>query len=251
MVLKLTGHQKFECKADWISKFLIQDDIFNQNLDVMIEKLGLGKNMIDSLKFWLKILNIYDEKLTSIGKIIKENDLYLENKNTLFLLHYLLSKTDTIYNLFFNKLYLLKFNKELLFIELNKLIKANENTLKNDIDVFLRNYRQGLFKELEIFSYDEFYRLNLGKNIDDKLFLFVVLDIFEMKNSKTLEVSELEKGKISLLQIFLLNENSFFAKINNIDKISNNAIEYRENAGFKTLFLKEKIDKFELLKDII
>ena len=250
-----SGHEKFECKSDWISRFLLENkkdnDILNRDIEFIIEKLGLGKNMINSLNFWLKMLNIYDKELTFLGKTILEKDVFLESKNTIWLLHYYLSKTNTIYNLFFNKLYFLRFKKEELFLEIAKLYKVSENSLKNDIDVFIRLYNQGIFSELNLFKIGEFVSLNLGQNIDDEVFLYALIDVFENKKSDTLSVYELEKGEISLLQIFLLDENSFFNKINKIEMISDNKIEYRESAGFRTLFLKENIDKNEILRKCI
>jgi len=250
-----SGHEKFECKSDWVSKFLLEykkdNNILNKDIEFIIEKLGLGKNMINSLNFWLKMLNIYDKELTFLGKLILEKDVFLESKNTILLLHYYLTKTNTIYNLFFNKFYFLRFKKEELFLEISKLYNVSENSLKNDIDVFIRLYNQGIFAELNFFNVDEYISLNIGQNIDDNLFLYALLDIFENKNSDTLSVYELERGEVSLLQIFLLDENSFFNKINKIELISNNKIEYRESAGFRTLFLKESIDKNEILRKCI
>ena len=56
-----SGHDKFDCKIDWISKVLI-----NNNIDIplkadekTITQLGLGINMIKSLNYWLKSLGIY------------------------------------------------------------------------------------------------------------------------------------------------------------------------------------------------
>jgi len=248
------GHEKFECKSDWISKFLIEyskdNEILAKDLDTIIAKLGLGKNMIGSLKYWLKHLGIYDVFLSEFGEIVKEKDIFLESKNTLMLMHYHLCKTPTIYNLFFNKFFYLKFKKEKLLLDLSKF-KVSRNTIANDIDVFVRLYTQGVFSDISLINKDEYINLNIGGFVNDYVFLYALIDVFEMKNSVSLSVYELEKGDISLLQIFAMDENSFFSKINKIEKISNNSIEYRESSGFKTLYLKKSIDKNTILRKCV
>lgn len=248
------GHEKFECKSDWVSKFLIEylkdNEILHKDIDTVIARLGLGKNMIGSLKYWLRHLGIYDGDLSEFGEIVKENDIFLESKNTLMLMHYHLCKTPTIYNLFFNRFFYLKFKKEKLILDLSEF-NVSQNTIANDIDTFIRLYTQGIFRDLNFFEKEEYISLNIGMSVDDNVFLYALYDVFEMKNQISMSVYDLEKGDISLLQIFAMDENSFFNKINKIEKISNSAIEYRESSGFKTLYLKEKLNKNEILRNCV
>jgi len=74
-----------------------------------ILKLGVGKNMVQSIRFWLEAFGITrDFEITEFGdRIFAENGFYpfLEDMGTLWLLHCSLIKTEvaSIYTLFFNK----------------------------------------------------------------------------------------------------------------------------------------------------
>ena len=82
-----SGHDKFECKIDWITKGLQTYSRDNQifsasNVESSIQKLGLGINMIKSLSHWMKVLGLEEEgKLTPLAQTILEQDIYLENSD--------------------------------------------------------------------------------------------------------------------------------------------------------------------------
>ena len=67
-----SGHDSFQCRDLWLKKgfdFLISGNSFNDS-DAVV-KLGVGKNMVSSIKFWLKAFNINSEdNLTEFGKKI-------------------------------------------------------------------------------------------------------------------------------------------------------------------------------------
>jgi hypothetical protein len=71
-----SGHEKFECKIDWITKglnaFSKNNQIFNlTNVEEGIETLGLGINMIKSLKHWMQVLGLMEQlELTELGYAI-------------------------------------------------------------------------------------------------------------------------------------------------------------------------------------
>lgn len=68
-----SGHDKFDCKIDWIVKglkeFKKDSTIFSPlKVENSISKLGLGINMIKSLNHWFKVLGLVDEdKLSMLG----------------------------------------------------------------------------------------------------------------------------------------------------------------------------------------
>ena len=97
MKYSLSGHDKFDCKVDWLSKALRYKGEISVN-DETIMHLGLGSNMIKSLKHWMKIFEI-----ESLKEFLKK-DIFFESLDTLWILHYNLVKNATLYNLFFNKI---------------------------------------------------------------------------------------------------------------------------------------------------
>ena len=104
-----SGHESFPCKSLWLKKgydFIVHDKDFNAS-DAVID-LGVGKNMVASIRHWLRAFGILkDDKLTELGIYlfddIKGKDKYLEDLATLWLLHFCLVFNDvaTLYNMFF------------------------------------------------------------------------------------------------------------------------------------------------------
>lgn len=104
-----SGHESFFCKALWLKKgydFVSSEHDFN-NANAVVD-LGVGKNMVASIRFWMRSFGLLsDNNTTDIAKTIlnSENGLdpYIEDLGTIWLLHYLLVTTNyaTIYNLFF------------------------------------------------------------------------------------------------------------------------------------------------------
>src|SRR5881398_2871811 len=114
MSLQFSGHDSFVCKHFWLKKgydFILKNErAFNSELAVV--DLGVGKNMVTAINYWLKAYGIVEDNqgnaLTEFGhKLFGNNgfDPYLENIGSIWLLHYSLIKTNkaSIYNLFFNE----------------------------------------------------------------------------------------------------------------------------------------------------
>ena len=99
MVYKFSGHETFHCRPIWLKKgfdFAKSGMLFNDENAVI--ELGVGKNMVASIKFWLRAFgfyNLHENELEGLACDILNDDgfdPYLENEATLFLLHYLLIK---------------------------------------------------------------------------------------------------------------------------------------------------------------
>lgn len=72
-----------------------------------VVKLGVGKNMVQSIKFWLRAFGLLnDDEATEIARYLFDDrdgrDPYAEDNATLWILHYLLVVTaaSSIYRLF-------------------------------------------------------------------------------------------------------------------------------------------------------
>jgi len=155
--LYFTGHETFHCRSFWLKKgydFIKHGHAFNK--DEAVLHLGVGKNMVSSIRFWLKAFNLLDEdgsvNSSFANKIFSDDtgfDPYLEDVGTIWMLHYLLvtQKRSSIYYLVFNEFrkYRLEFTKEHLqsFIERycrTRGIYFNSSSVSKDINVFLNNY---------------------------------------------------------------------------------------------------------------
>lgn len=152
-----SGHESFPCKSMWLKKgydYLVDRNRFTDP-DAVV-KLGVGKNMVQSIRFWLRAFGLLnDDEATEIAHYLFDDrdgrDPYAEDNATLWILHYMLVVTavSSIYRLFFVDLQREKkeFDKEqvLSFIKRKCNVPEqknvfNENTVKKDIRVLLQNY---------------------------------------------------------------------------------------------------------------
>ena len=64
-----SGHESFYCKSLWLKKgydFLLLE--YNFNAPDAVAELGVGKNMVSSIRYWLKSFGLtIDDKLTEIA----------------------------------------------------------------------------------------------------------------------------------------------------------------------------------------
>lgn len=153
-----SGHDSFHCRQLWLKKgydYVKDNRSFNDEEAVV--RLGVGKNMVSSIRFWLKAFNVIDNKdiPTDFGKRLFDDengyDPFLEDEASLWLLHYQLVKNGfaSIYSIIFNE-----FRKEKLFFnkgtfvnyvkrigESNPDLNFNENTVAKDFIVFSNLYK--------------------------------------------------------------------------------------------------------------
>jgi len=108
--LSFTGHQTFPFRYSWLPKGVEQvkadTKIFFQ--DDALVRLGVGKNMVDSIRFWCEAIELIyvdgrskSAKLLPLGEFLfgkagakrggKGKDPYLEDPGTLWLLHWQLA----------------------------------------------------------------------------------------------------------------------------------------------------------------
>lgn len=156
-----SGHETFHCRQFWLKKgydFVKQQGQFSDR--DAVAALGVGRNMVTSIQFWLKSFGLIDDvqRTTAIADLIfGENgkDPYLENIGTLWLLHYLLvtTKYASIYSLVFNEFRKerIEFTKEQVTNFLERKCKESEQnisrgSLQRDVDVFVKNYLRPLSK---------------------------------------------------------------------------------------------------------
>lgn len=155
---RLKGHEKFHLREGWIAKgiqgYLDNPRVFIDNNGP--DYLGVGTNMVKSIRYWLLAFGILsndmvkNHELTTIGNLIREYDIYLEDYFTLWLLHSQISKCEhkaTTWYLFFQKSDAKEFTKEEIYGLLKRELIAyigtdefSETSLKDDLDLLLNMY---------------------------------------------------------------------------------------------------------------
>lgn len=152
-----SGHESFPCKTLWLKKgydFVVQGRDFNKSEAVVY--LGVGKNMVAAIRFWLRVFGICEnDNPTWLGNYLfnDENgkDKYLEDLATLWLLHFNLVYRNeaTLYNWFFTDFQRVRkpFSRDNLITFVKRRMvgdgkekQFNANTIKRDVGVLIQNY---------------------------------------------------------------------------------------------------------------
>lgn len=269
-----SGHETFRCKTHWLKRgydFINNDGNFNA--DDAVVRLGVGKNMVSSIKFWMKAFGLVKEDNTVdevADYLLNDNsgkDPFFEDMGTLWLLHFLLIKNDysTIYKAIFVDFHRLR--NEIDKTKLQNFIKAicfkepyaklyNESTVKKDIDVLLHNYcnygkdsieeqntlllplnlvRTGGDKDTWVFNY-------INQNsIPAEIFLYAII----RSKGDTLSVSFDLLQELSLM--FCLDNNDLLELIDRVCALYQNDIIFSDNAGIKELQFRRTFDAESVL----
>jgi hypothetical protein len=164
--VSFAGHETFPLRYTWLRKAVqhVERDgrIFND--DNAMVHLGVGKNMVRSIRHWALICGVLEEDPESTnnrGRVLRPTDLghklfdetgwdpYMEDPATLWALHYELASVPdraTTWYLTFNHFPQSELTKEHLLNWLLKLTqehtwgRVSPASLRRDVDVFLRTY---------------------------------------------------------------------------------------------------------------
>ena len=155
--IKFKRHESFTLREGWIEKVINSlkeenepfSDVFNAKKGIAI--LGIGSNMVKSLKYWLNACSIISTNgLSELGDAIYKNDRFLDDLNTIYLIHLNLVGNENdayVIHHFFNDFPKASFTKKELVEWFKELVDKDEriqnknyDSINSDIDVMLRMY---------------------------------------------------------------------------------------------------------------
>lgn len=140
--MKFRAHETFFIRKGWINKGLrgvTQDGtIFISKEENPMDVLGIGSNMVKSLRYWLQAVGLTEEPnhgrriqtLTDFGQLVYDHDRYIEEIGTLELLHYKLATNldlATAWYFFFNEFNMTGFTREDYIEAIQKWIAMQED----------------------------------------------------------------------------------------------------------------------------
>lgn len=257
-----SGHESFACKSLWLKKgydFINGKNNFNAP-DAVVQ-LGVGKNMVASIRYWMKVFGLTnnDELLPIAHYIFDSNngkDPFVEDLGTLWLLHFLLVSTGeaTLYKLLFTQLqkerklfdrqHVVNYVKRIM-TEDGKQNMFNENTIKKDIGTLLQNYvlpqkakalddYSALLIDLDLIRMDadgKSYVFNIeGKRqVPWQLFLFALLSLKGKDNTIGYDLLQ-EVGLV-----FCMNDIEVIEMCRIIEANHSDDIRYSDTAGIRQL----------------
>lgn len=278
------GHDTFLCRNNWLKKgydFIQAGGNFN-DADAVVQ-LGVGKNMVSAIRYWLKAFGMTDDtdtlRLVAHELLNAEGfDPYIEDTATLWYLHYLLVSTGraSLYHYVFNELR--KEGFSFSRVQLQHFItrksgernsQVNENTLDSDITVFVRSYAPsgkdsgkvdieeestGLLQDLGLLTLSKsdgirYHIENLERpELPWQVVLRVILE--NKAYGETISFTDLEVAPDSPGLVFALNEKGLFHKIEDMMAQFPAAIVYSSTAGNRVLTIKkEQINLTEVMQD--
>lgn len=285
--MRFSGHETFICKQFWPKKgydFLANGNSFGN--DSAVVELGVGKNMVAAIGFWMKALGLCNDKwtLSELAHFIygkDGKDKYIEDIGTIWLLHYLLVKENyaSIYNLFFNDFR--RGRIEFTLAQLQNYIELvakednsyNINTITSDIAVLQRMYQKpdnfeaksepedmysGIFNDLQLMSklkiekfgekgLIDLYRISNEERKNLPAEIVLFSILDRYPDETIIGFKELEVGYNSPSVIFALNKEGLYSKIEQITKKYKSTV-FSSNAGVQVLQFKSPINKWDVLK---
>ncbi len=261
-----SGHESFPCKTLWLKKgydFIKGHGNWNEADSVV--KLGVGKNMVASIRYWMRAFGLTEnDRLTGIADYLFNADTgkdpFMEDLGTLWLLHYMLVSAGeaTLYKLLFTR-----FQRERLVFEREHVVafvkrtmtedgkqKAyNENTVKKDVGVLLQNYVQPQKAQ----AMEDYSSLLIDLDLirqspDGKQYTFNVEGKRQLPPGILLYAIAREKGEDNSVDydtlqtignMFCLNDMELIAMLMAIQTEHLDLVRYSDTAGLRQLqFLK-------------
>jgi len=271
MKTSFSGHEKFECKISWLPLAYKDIQAIYNDIESSIAITGLGSNKVKSLKQWLnKLTLLEDNTFSEQAEILFSNDPYLENSDSLWILHTYLSQNlnkATLYSLFFNEFFIFNFSKEALLDKTkqwceNNNIKISANTLESDVSVLIKMYLKsntrkefsnGLFCELNLLhkvNNEYVFNIKNPAELSDTAFFYIFLYFIRGYKETTISVKDLQIGNTSLRQTLALTEEKLLEKLEKLEQLSEGDITYREAAGIKEIYLQNRPNLNDVLKRV-
>lgn len=272
-----SGHESFPCKSLWLKKgydFVVAGNDFNSPEAVI--GLGVGKNMVTSIRFWLRVFGITEnDKPTELADYLFNDhngkDKYLEDIATMWLLHFNLvfSKEATLYNMFFcgvqrershfEREQIINYVK-LRMAEAGKMTLFNANTVKKDVGVLLQNYAlprkplsnedfSSLLIDLDLIRQNAegkgyFFNVDGKRKVTKEIFLYGLLKLKECEVDNTIPFDTIQE-KVGL--VFCMQDFETIEMLKQLASEYSEYFVYSDVAGIKQVQFTKNLDCKQVL----
>jgi hypothetical protein len=284
---RFSGHQTFCFRYGWLEKgfrFVENGQWFTEE-DAIVD-LGVGKNMVDSIRYWCEMACILnDHKVSDLGrKIFDEEtgwDPFLEDNATLWLLHWKLNTNPNVIaagTALFSYLHKPEFSKHDVAQTALKILDPNkkppsDKVIMRDIDCYIRAYTGGRrfdthslkeesfecpFQELNLIhplKDSDLYRFTIGpkSSLPPEIIGFAIYEYLNHeKNRGSMRIQEALYHEFSPGQVFMLDENAMIEAIQLLSASPkwHGKYGFSESAGVALVRCEmEEEEAWELLND--
>ena len=189
---RFSGHETFVCRYPWLPKAvkaITADPLAFSDEDSAMVSLGVGKNMVRSIRFWAEAMGVIEGKsdtgfcVSDFGEaILGKNgfDPFLEDEKTLWLLHWKQATNPNeplfAWSFLLNNWHEPEIARSEILRTISRLpdlvdLKLSNVTLEDHLDVFFRTYfpsrgKKGEVKEDNLDS--PFLELRLLEKVGDR-----------------------------------------------------------------------------------
>jgi hypothetical protein len=289
MKMRFAGHETFACRASWLHKglkYFKKEASLNSfsNPDAVVD-LGVGKNMVLSIRFWLQAFGLVSEQgelledailLTSIGERVAFDPL-LEKKDSLWHLHILLVNNGyaSIYTYFFKEFFKRKASRTFTESEFVRSINTWLKNLESSIPA-----ERSMTSDLKVLI-DSYCSRSIGKDPEESMMtLLVTLNLIIKTNYKSegeqvYELNQAASTSISttlfaslLIRAFsspsesldtlydeigyplVLNREDFITRVENTCLEFPDMFVYKEDAGLREVQFNQGLDAVSFLASV-
>ena len=283
-------HETFGLRYSWLPKGY---KAFNEHGgsaaftdDEATVRLGVGKNMVSSIMYWLQATGIVgrigDPFITTFGEeLLGRFDTYLEDDGSLQLLHWKLCTNPELalaFYWFFGRYHALSFTSEEVNAAFKDFcrgrigVKVNDSSIEKDINMVLRMYApQRKRKDSVEDQFDNpMAQLNLThfnavdgrylKPVNDNpelpvdIFAYVISDFASQLNNGSVAVSldDLMKGRECLLgpaSCFCLSQSGTIYMLEKVQKKYPQFVDLKEQSGSWQLYFHGNENGVKALRD--
>lgn len=277
--IKLKGHESFYIREGWVKKGIsaIEIDPGILAANNSIDELGVGANMVKAIRYWLQALGLTEEVrleggkrgqiLTeNFGRIVSDQDSYLEDNFSLALMHYkLVSNKEfaTSWYIVFNKINAKEFTRANLINMMEQQLKNldpelefSSKSLTDDCSCIIKTYHLDkedlkrpednlicplselrLLTKIKLKGKEEvIIKTTPDKEVLDKLvILYVIVDRLNGDRSTTIDKlmeEECNVGRVFNLDKSLLNE--YLDELETYEYVKIN-----RTAGLNTIYIED------------
>ena len=282
-------HETFPLRFGWLTKgvgaWIDNHSVFDD--DDAIVKLGVGKNMVDAIRYWM----IASQIVTHAGKSLEPTEIgrcifyqdgwdpYLEDDATIWLIHWLIASNPaeaTTPFWFFNHFHKPEFtSKELQdslkdFVRERLTSRVSTTTLKNDIGLLLRMYEPSSTTKsipieedldspmalLDLLNHQEGTKYHDSRpgyrsQLPLATFAFAVAQMFEQLNEEVLPIERLLRSDGFLAApgaVFRITEECLVAKLEAMIVWLPKSFQLRQTAGIHQLYRLNAPASIEILR---
>ncbi|MDH7640251.1 DUF4007 family protein [Sphingomonas oryzagri] len=281
---QFAGHETFPLRLLWLKKAhdacLGGAPIGTFHEQSAIARFGVGRNMAVSMRFWAiatGFLTEVERELvpTTVAEAVLSDDgfdPFIERAATIWLAHWAVASTpdltSTAYYAF-NGVANLEFDASSLTQELAEIVKARgwratANTLKRDVEVFLRSYVRregmasddaaepllaelGLIREARIGGWYEFVR-GPKPALPDGVFGYALEDFWRRTGAATaITAEQVCYAPGSPGRVFKLDEDSVITRLMRLDALTDGAWRWTDTAGLRQIQRTGSVEPMDLI----